>query len=132
MLKNGQLYFKTLAVLTIHGQARVSKILQNSQENTCVRVSILIKACNFINIDILIQVLSCQFREISRNTFFYRTPVSAASGISYFSAVYFLSLRPTRTFTLDPFFGTRQRLKAVNYCRKKLTPRYLKRTEIRL
>ena len=32
------------------------------------------KACNFIKKEILEQVLSCEFCEISKNTFFYRTP----------------------------------------------------------
>ena len=44
------------------------EISQNSQENTCARVSILIK---FIKIDTLAQVLSCEFCEISKNTFSY-------------------------------------------------------------
>ena len=50
------------------------KILQNSQENTCARASFLIKlqawVCNFIEKDTLIQVFSCEFCEISKNTFF--------------------------------------------------------------
>ena len=54
------------------------EISQNSQENTCVRVSFLIKcrpkACNFIKKDTLAQVFSFRFCEISKNTFFYRTP----------------------------------------------------------
>ena len=45
------------------------EILQNSQENTCVRVFFLIKTCNF----------SCEFFEISKNYFSYRTPPVAAS-----------------------------------------------------
>ena len=50
------------------------KILQNSQENTCDRVSFLIKlqaeVSNFIQKETLKQVLSCEFCEISKNTFF--------------------------------------------------------------
>ena len=50
------------------------KITQNSQENTCARVSFLIKlqaeACNFIKREILAQVFSCEICEISKNTFF--------------------------------------------------------------
>ena len=57
------------------------KISQNSQENTCVRVSFLIKvqaeAWNFIKTNTLAQVFSC---EILKNTFFHRTPPVAASG----------------------------------------------------
>ena len=59
------------------------EIPQNSQENTCTRVSFLIKlqasACNFIKIETLAQVFSCEFCEISKNTFSYRTPSVAAS-----------------------------------------------------
>ena len=49
----------------------VLKILQNSQENTCARVSFLIKlqACNFIKKETLAQVFSCEFCEIFKNTF---------------------------------------------------------------
>ena len=50
------------------------EISQNSQENTCARVSSLIKletwACNFIEEETLAQVISCEFFEISKNTFF--------------------------------------------------------------
>ena len=50
------------------------EISHNSQENTCARVSFLIKlACNFIKKDSLTQVFSCEFCEISKNTFFYGT-----------------------------------------------------------
>ena len=59
------------------------EILLNSQENTFARVSILIKwltsACKFIKKETLAQVPSCEFCEISKNTFFYRTPLVAAS-----------------------------------------------------
>ena len=52
------------------------KISQNSQENIC----------NFIN---LAQVFSCEFSEILKNTYFYKTPLVAASAYSgvlrYFS-----------------------------------------------
>ena len=50
------------------------EISQNSQENTCARVSFLIKlqaeACNFIKKETLAQVSSCEFCKISKNTFF--------------------------------------------------------------
>ena len=48
------------------------EISQNLQENTSARVSFLIKlqACNFIKKDTLPQVFSCEFCEISKNTFF--------------------------------------------------------------
>ena len=50
------------------------EISQNSQENTCARVSFLIK------LQTLAQVFSCEFCEISKNTFSYRTPLVAAPG----------------------------------------------------
>ena len=37
------------------------------------------QACNFIKKETLAQVFSCEFCEISKNTFFYRTPLVAAS-----------------------------------------------------
>ena len=59
------------------------EISQNSQENTCPRVSFLIscipEACNFIKKDTLAHVSSCEFYKISNNTFFYRTFLVAAS-----------------------------------------------------
>ena len=55
---------------------------QISQENTCARVSFLIKmqayACNFIKKETLAQVFSCEICEISKNIFFHRTPLVAA------------------------------------------------------
>ena len=52
----------------------VLEISQNSQEKTCTRVIFLSKvaglhACNFIKKETLAQVLSCEFCEISKNTF---------------------------------------------------------------
>ena len=50
------------------------EISQSSQENTCARVSFFNKvaglACNFIKKEALAHVFSCEFREISKNTFF--------------------------------------------------------------
>ena len=48
------------------------EVLRNSQENTCARVSFLIKlqVSNFIKREALAQVFSCEFYEISKNTFF--------------------------------------------------------------
>ena len=48
-------------------------ISQNSQQNTCATVSFL-KRCKT-----LAQVFYCDVFEISKNTFFYRTPPIAAS-----------------------------------------------------
>ena len=57
------------------------EILQNPQENTYARDSFLIKfqAWNFIKNESLAQVFSCEFCEISKNTFFYGTPPVADS-----------------------------------------------------
>ena len=39
------------------------------------------EACNFIKKETLAQVSSCEFCEIYKNTFYYRTPLMAASGV---------------------------------------------------
>ena len=52
------------------------EILQNSQENTCNRVSFLIK---FIKKETLAQMFFWEFCEIFKNTFSYRAPPVAAS-----------------------------------------------------
>ena len=50
------------------------EISQNSQENTCARVSFLIKlqalGLQLIKKESLAQLFSCEFCEISKNTFF--------------------------------------------------------------
>ena len=48
------------------------EISENSQENTCARVSFIIKLQAFMKKEALAQVFSCEF--------FHRTPVVAASG----------------------------------------------------
>ena len=53
------------------------EILQNSQENTCTRVSFLVKRRLGHN------VFSCELCEISKNTYSYRTPPVAASVVGY-------------------------------------------------
>ena len=57
------------------------EISKNSQGNTCARISFLIKfqASNFLKKETLAQVLSCEYCEISKNTFCYRTPPAVAS-----------------------------------------------------
>ena len=52
-----------------------------SQENTCTRISFLIKTetYNFIKKETLAEMFSSEFCEISKNTFFHRTPLVAAS-----------------------------------------------------
>ena len=54
-------------------------ILQNSQESTCARVSFLIK--------LQAEVCNCEFCEISKNIFSYRTPPVAASVWNWFCLV---------------------------------------------
>ena len=62
------------------------EISQDSQEKTCARVSLLIKlqagSFKFIKKETLTQVSSCEFCEISKNTFFYRTPLDQSGGVS--------------------------------------------------
>ena len=57
------------------------EILQNSLENTCTRVSFLIKlqASGTREQETLAQEFFCQFCENSKNAFSYRTPAVAAS-----------------------------------------------------
>ena len=59
------------------------EISQNSQENTCARVSFLTKlqasVWNFIKEENLALVFSYEFYEVSKNTFFHRIPLVAAS-----------------------------------------------------
>ena len=43
---------------------------------------VLPEACNLIKKETLAQVLSCEFCAISKNTFFYKTPLVAASDTS--------------------------------------------------
>ena len=61
------------------------EISENSQENTCARVSFLIKsqasARNFIKKETLAQMVSRAFCEISKNTFSYRAPLVVASEV---------------------------------------------------
>ena len=63
------------------------KISQNSQENTCGRVSFLIKlqakACNFIKKETLAQVFSYEFYEIFKSTFFTEHLRATASAYSH-------------------------------------------------
>ena len=69
-----------------HRRCSVKKVFleisRNSQESTCARVSFLIKlqaAFNLIKKDTLVQVFSCEFYEISKNTFFTEHPWATAS-----------------------------------------------------
>ena len=48
-----------------------------------------LEVCDFIKKEILVQVFSCEFCQISKNTFSYRTPLVAASDRSEHFKVYF-------------------------------------------
>ena len=84
-------WFYSLSYRSSHQGCSVRKvfleILQNSKEKTCARVSFLI---NFIKKKILAQVFSCEFCEISKNTFSYRAPPVTACGrcIVYLSMLF--------------------------------------------
>ena len=63
------------------------EISQIPQENTCARASFLIKlqssgsqAWNFIKIETLAQVFSCEICEVSKNTFLAEHEWATASG----------------------------------------------------
>ena len=59
------------------------EISQNSQGNTCAKVSFLKKvaglACNFIKKETLAQVFSCEYCEFSKYTFSHKTAPVADS-----------------------------------------------------
>ena len=58
------------------------EISQNSWENTCAKVYFLM---NFIKKKTLAQVFSCEFFQISKNTFSYRSPPVTASDSNKYS-----------------------------------------------
>ena len=63
----------------------VLKISKNSQENTCAKVSSLIKlqeACNFIKKETLVHAFSCEFFEIFKITFLTEHFWTIASSLS--------------------------------------------------
>ena len=71
------------------------EIQQNSKENTCARVSFLIKlqasACNFVKEETLAQVFSCEFCKISENNFFkgHLRATASLCSITKSSTVYY-------------------------------------------
>ena len=70
------------------------KISQNSDENTCVRVSFLIKlqelGCNFSKTETPIRCFPVNFGTFLRADFFYRTtPVAASESIILFKLIDF-------------------------------------------
>ena len=77
------------------------KILQNSQENTCARVSFLIKK------KALAQVFSCEFCEISKNpSFTEHLRATASRGARFLSKLsihlsYWITLKYEKTYFRD-------------------------------
>ena len=55
------------------------EISQNSRENTCARAS----TCNYVKMETLAQVFSCEFCNISKNTFFHRIVLEPASTLTF-------------------------------------------------
>ena len=76
-MQNKERHWREAVVQRCSVKKVLLEISQNSQENTCARISFLIKLQ--AKKEILAQVFSCEFCEISKNTFFYRTPLVAAS-----------------------------------------------------
>ena len=89
---------------------------QNSQENTCARVFFLINlqvfGCKFVKKETLAQVFSCEFCEICKNTFSYRTPpvaafdFSKASIFSHLRRKEYLVYQQLHQFLTSPLFDT--------------------------
>ena len=69
------IFLSEAATVSVLSKKVFLEISQNSQENICARVSFLIKlqawawACNFIKKETQAQMFSCEFCEISKNTF---------------------------------------------------------------
>ena len=57
------------------------EISQNSPKKTCARVSFLTNLQAFVKKETLAQAFSSKFCEISKNTFFHKAPLVAASEI---------------------------------------------------
>ena len=85
------------------------KISQNSWENTCARVSFLNKVF-FIKKETVTQLFSCEFCEISKNTFTHGTPLDEVHDI------------PNQIKNFLSFWGQMKnvksaRLQATEYCK---------------
>ena len=59
-----------------------AKIFRGSRQEVFCKKGVL-KACNFIKEETLAQVFSCEFCEVSKNTFFHITPLVAVSERRY-------------------------------------------------
>ena len=96
------------------------KISQNSQINTFVRVSFLIKLQAWgCKKETLAQVLACAFCEIFKNTPFHRTPLMAASIRGMVYSNIWLYEAHFSSWQVTPFKGIR--LKAIDKSQEKLS-----------
>ena len=104
-----KLHSKLLSILSepVVQRCSVKKVLleisQNSQENSCARDSFLTKLQAlglqlYFKKETLAQVLTCEFCEISRDTFFHRTPLVAASVLFCILSFSFSSFSPAFVF----------------------------------
>ena len=83
-LNNG--YFAEAVVWRCSAEKVFLEIWQNSQENTSTRVffnKVAGLACNFIEKETWAQEFSCEFCEMSKYIFSYRTSPVAASDLGY-------------------------------------------------
>ena len=73
-----------LQALCNYWSNRMDILIAEALARRCVRrCSLAGLACNFIKKETLAQVFSCEFCEISKNTFLHRTPLVAASFIVF-------------------------------------------------
>ena len=73
MSKSGQIYLKNLSVFTHHKIFEVCLTIFSRLEVFCKK-GVLKNLSNFIKKETSTLVFSCQFRQILKNTFFYRIP----------------------------------------------------------
>ena len=74
------------------------------------------ETCNFIKKETLAQVFSCEFCEISKNTFVYRTPLVAASVKCIFEYIVPKPQTEKMAVALIFFFVLRQYLNNICFC----------------
>ena len=73
-----RMHFDNFKYWFLRGVFRCFYFQKQPSEVFC-RKGVLREACNFIKKEALAQVFSCEFCEISKNTFFHRTPLVGAS-----------------------------------------------------
>ena len=94
------------------------KILEYSQENTCVRVSFWqsYKACNFYKQETPTQVFSCEYCEIFKNNYFEEHLLTAASEIIFLLFIrFFPAINFSSKFVCNLHF-TNSDLRKLNIC----------------